>query len=264
MIPVQDLQNKSFSRTVRGYNPIEVDDYVKFLLAKYEELCRENAELEKRLHHVSGKYEELASDENAIRNAVGQAKKLVESMLSAAEKAADEVVDKARARCDELIENAQIKVEAEEEKALELRLKAAEFKEMLIREFSRYLGEVTATRIPTTEEVRAEFPTREQIRTEVLDDLIAEDIIEEAVLDTARDPSLEEFKRFTRPQGTHLTPEEKEARQNADKRYPGHLTDEILKSNVDEDPGAQNDPPADLPLPVPETEQDEAENALTE
>ena len=46
MIPPEDLKNKNFSRTVRGYNPIEVDDYILFLLTKYEQLYTENAELE--------------------------------------------------------------------------------------------------------------------------------------------------------------------------------------------------------------------------
>ncbi len=249
MIPPEDLKNKNFSRTVRGYNPIEVDDYIQFLMAKYEQLHRENAELEKRLHIVSGKYEELANDEESIRKAVSQAQKLSESMILAAERKADEITEKVKVRCENIIEDAQIKVEAEQIKLSELRLSAAQFKQMLLNEYTGYLKSLRETDIPSPEEAQAEFPSRDQILTQAMDALIPDESIEEAVIATTDNPELEDFKRFVRPSKKHMTREEKEAVKRArreGKRTLGQLTDEILQSSVDDEESTEDDSEDDL------------------
>ena len=238
MIPTDNLKNKNFSRSVRGYNPIEVDDYIKFLLTKYEQLHEENADLEKRLHIVSGKYEELVNEEEAIRNAVAQAQKLSESMIRSAEKSANDIIDKVNKRCEDIIEDAQIKVEAEQKKLADLRFSAAQFKEMLIREYTKYLKNLRETEIPSVDEVKAEFPTLDAIRKAAMESLIPDEIIERAVVSTANDPELVGFKRFVRHGQKRLSPEEKSSRKEEREngvRSVGDLTDEILQSNVDDE-----------------------------
>lgn len=260
MIPPQDLKNKNFSRTVRGYNPIEVDDYIKFIIGKYEQLCKENAELEKRLHIVSGKYEELANDEQAIRNAVAQARKLSEAMISAAEKKATEIIDKVQRRLDEMIEDAQIKVESEQAKLSDLRLEAARFHQMVMNAYTEQLKTMRQVEIPSPEQVLQEFPAREQIRAEAMDSLIPEEIIERAVVAPAQDPELEEFKHFVRPSRKRLTKEEKEARKKAREAGAtlGRLTDEVLQSSVDEEDPSELVSPSELIAQASEMSVEEA------
>lgn len=238
MFSPEDLKNKNFSRTVRGYNPIEVDDYIQFLLNKFEQLHKENVELEQRLHIVSGKYEELANDEEAIRNAVGQAQKVCESMIRNAEKSAKEIIDRVTARCDDLVEDAQIKVENEQKKLAKMRLQAAEFKEMLLSEYTKYLKQLRATEIPSAEEVSAEFPSRTLIQETAMDDLFPEQIIESAALSQAGEPALEGFKRFVRPGRKKMTREEREEKKRARAEglyYDGKMTDILLESRVDDE-----------------------------
>lgn len=261
MILPEDLKNRNFSRTVRGYNPIEVDDYIKFLLSKYEQLHRENADLEKRLHIVSGKYEELAADEETIRNAVGQARKLCDSMLLSAEKSANTIIDKVKARCDDIIEDAQIKVEGEEKKLANLRMQAAQFKAMLIGEYTQYLKTLRSTEIPSPDEVKEEFPTHDFIRDTALENLDAEEIIEVATLAPTKEPELEEFKRFVRPAHKKLTREEKAALKQAKKEGKasnGLLTETILQSAVDDEDPAEDIPEEALLAESPEMSVKEA------
>ncbi len=260
MIQPEDLKNKSFSRIVRGYNPIEVDDYIAFLIAKYEQLYKENADLEKRLHIVSGKYEELANDEEAIRNAVGQARKVSEAMIQAAEKTADGIIEKVNARCEEIIEDAQIKVEAEQKKLAALRMDTAKFHEMVLNEYTRHLKNMRAVSIPSVEEVEREFPSHSAIEEQAMDDLIPSEIIERAVVSPAKDPALEEFKRFLRGGRKKLTREEKEALKKGDKDgkpLPGHLTEEILQSSVD-DEDLNSDEEVNILAKAPELSVEEA------
>ncbi len=255
MIAPEDLKNKNFSRTVRGYNPIEVDDYIQFLLTKFEQLHRENAELEKRLHIVSGKYEELANDEEAIRNAVSQAQKVCESMIHSAEKSANEIISRVNARCEDIIEDAQIKVEAEEKKLAKLRIQAADFKEMLLKEYTKYLKQLRETDIPSAEDVAAEFPNRTLIEETAMDDLIPDQIITKATISQAKDPELEDFKRFVRPGRKKLSKEEKEEKKRAKaegRYYKGQMTDIILQSRVDDEEPGDDTPDDDILAKAPE------------
>lgn len=249
MITPEDLQNKNFSRVVRGYNPIEVDDYLKFLMAKFEQLHKENADLEKRLHIVSGKYEELANEEEAIRNAVTQAKKLSESMVRSAEKAAEEIIEKVKTRCDNIIEDAQIKVEAEAMHLAEIRMQAAKFKQLLIEEYSKYLRTVREVAIPSPDEVLAEFPALKSIGAIALDDILTDEIITRAAVAPSKDPELEEFKRFVRPEKKSAAPDQREEVErslSSDKPTSHRITEAVFESNVDvEDP---NDPKSEEEL----------------
>ena len=70
MIAPHELKNKTFSKSVRGYTPTDVDEYFDFLIDKYTELYKINAELEKKLHVITQKYQELSGDEETIRSAI--------------------------------------------------------------------------------------------------------------------------------------------------------------------------------------------------
>ena len=43
MLAPHELKSKAFSKTLKGYSPAEVDDYIEFLIDKYTELYRENS-----------------------------------------------------------------------------------------------------------------------------------------------------------------------------------------------------------------------------
>ena len=63
MIAPHELKNKTFSRTVRGYNPAEVDQYFDFLIEKYTEAYKAATEFEQKYNEVKAKYAELADEE---------------------------------------------------------------------------------------------------------------------------------------------------------------------------------------------------------
>ena len=59
MLAPHELKNKTFAKTVRGYNPIDVDEYIDFIIGKYTEIYRENMELEKKLKSVAAKLDQI-------------------------------------------------------------------------------------------------------------------------------------------------------------------------------------------------------------
>ena len=190
MIPPQDLQNKKFSHTVRGYNPIEVDDYVKFLLAKYAQLYAENVDLEKRLHIVSGKYEELVGDEETIRNAVTQAKKLSQAMIENAKKTASQLTREVESRCDEILQQAQAKIESEKRELSELRAEAAKFRKLLLDEYSRHLNLMKQSSAYLPSDPEESFPAEQRLKEIVLDGIDPGKEMEDAIIAPSRRPRM--------------------------------------------------------------------------
>ena len=59
MLAPHELKNKQFSKSLKGYNPQEVDAYIEFLLEKYTEAYRENNELERKLRIVVTNLDEI-------------------------------------------------------------------------------------------------------------------------------------------------------------------------------------------------------------
>ena len=71
----EEIRNKEFSISLRGYNITEVEDYIEMLLEKYDTLYNENAELADRLSHLSANHEANASATRLAADSVEEAKK---------------------------------------------------------------------------------------------------------------------------------------------------------------------------------------------
>ena len=81
MLAPHELKSKAFSKTLKGYSPAEVDDYIEFLIDKYTELYRENNELERKLKIVVTNFDEIRDEEEAIRSTLLKAQKLGEKII---------------------------------------------------------------------------------------------------------------------------------------------------------------------------------------
>ncbi len=139
MIAPHELKNKTFSRAVRGYNPVEVDEYFDFLIEKYTEAYKAASEFEQKLNQVEAKYDELSNEEASIRSAILKAQKLGEAIVNNANKEAKEIKADLSARCDALIAEAKSKVEAEKENIAVLRKSAVEFQHKLYSEYVKHV-----------------------------------------------------------------------------------------------------------------------------
>ena len=185
MIAPHELKNKTFSRTVRGYNPAEVDQYFDFLIEKYTEAYKAAAEFEQKYNEVKAKYAELADEEESIRSAILKAQKLGEAIVNNAKKEASEKEEAMIARCDEIIAEAKAKVEAEKANIAALRSYAIDFQHKLFGEYVKHLETIRTLNLEELEEsVKSENEAKafEAAKDEVLngrdDSLITETKVE--------------------------------------------------------------------------------------
>ena len=91
MLAPHELKNKPFSKSVRGYNPAEVDEYIELLIEKYTELYRENNELERKLKSVGSKLDQMRDEEESIRSTLLNAQKMAEKIVTDANTRADAI-----------------------------------------------------------------------------------------------------------------------------------------------------------------------------
>ena len=103
MLAPHELKNKSFTKTMRGYNPQEVDEYIDFLVENYTSLYRENSELERKLKIVVTNLDELKDEEESIRSTLLKSQKLSEKIIRDANEKADVITSSIKDRCDAII-----------------------------------------------------------------------------------------------------------------------------------------------------------------
>ncbi len=140
MIAPHELKNKTFTRSVRGYTPQEVDEYFDFLIEKYTEAYKASSEWEQKYNSVQAKYAELSNEEESIRSAILKAQKLGEVIVENAKKEAKELKMLLKGECDAIVAEAKEKVQEEKENLTSLRKAAILFQDRLYEEYVRHIS----------------------------------------------------------------------------------------------------------------------------
>ena len=122
MIPPQELKNKSFSRTAKGYDIAEVDEYLDFIVEKYSELYAQCAKYDKKLRAVSSRISEIQQEEELMRRLSVSTQKNCDRLTAEAEEEAKNTILKARETAGNILgdakENAQAALAVIEQKAV--------------------------------------------------------------------------------------------------------------------------------------------------
>ena len=108
MLMPQELKDRTFHLTLRGYSPAEVDEYVDFVVEKYEALYRENDERERKLAAALKALEALRARETTIKSLEAEMRR------AAAAAAEDAAAEKQRAAAEAEAYAARVRAEADE------------------------------------------------------------------------------------------------------------------------------------------------------
>jgi len=152
MIAPHELKNKTFTKSVRGYTPTDVDEYFDFLIDIYTELYKANAELEKKFHVITQKYQELSGDEETIRSAILKAQKLGEVIINNAKDEAEKIIAGVRERCNDIVDSSRQLIDEEKRKMTELKLVASSFQNKLFDDYISHIEKIKEMRIEITAE----------------------------------------------------------------------------------------------------------------
>jgi len=124
---------------MRGYNTVEVDEYIEFLISKYTELYRENDELDRKLKAAVTRLDEMKNDEDSIRSTLIDAKRAAGKIKADAEERAEAIVRSAKASCNTILRDFNEKIDLGRDTLATLQRDAFELKQELFERYSEHI-----------------------------------------------------------------------------------------------------------------------------
>ncbi|HIT71295.1 MAG TPA: DivIVA domain-containing protein [Candidatus Scatovivens faecipullorum] len=92
MLTPLDIENKRFSKTLKGYNVDEVDDFLDQLTIDYERLYKENSELKEKVEESKKDLEHYKSVEQTLQNTLIMAQTTAEDIKTNAQSRAEQII----------------------------------------------------------------------------------------------------------------------------------------------------------------------------
>ena len=107
-----DVRKKKgdFRRVMRGYDPDAVDNFLDEVVARMEELVRDNASLNQRVGQMTDAIADYRERERAMNDALVSAQQLREGMREQAQREADLVLREARGEGERIVSDAKRQV----------------------------------------------------------------------------------------------------------------------------------------------------------
>ncbi len=140
MISPQDLKRNAFNKAIKGYAPGEVDEYISFLLSRYNEAYAEYAELERKYQAALSRLDEAKSEESTISATIVNAQKMADMIVNDAKEKANEIKSSVSESCDRILEVYRTKVAAERDKLAECEDAVAGFKDALYDAYKKHIA----------------------------------------------------------------------------------------------------------------------------
>ncbi len=94
-ITPMDIEQQEFTKSFRGYNEEEVDDFLDKVVKDYEELINENVRLNEEIERMQEKLKEFSKIEGTLKSALLNAQKSAEEMKGRVESEAKIIIKKA-------------------------------------------------------------------------------------------------------------------------------------------------------------------------
>ncbi len=139
MLAPHELKNVEFSKSLRGYSTVEVDEHIDFLIEKYTELYRLNDELEKKLRITEAQLDALKAEEESIKITLVNAQKASTRIINEANERADVIMRSAKNSCDRLLNDFADKIEEENDHLIAAQKETATFKAGLLKAYREHI-----------------------------------------------------------------------------------------------------------------------------
>lgn len=98
-----DIHNKGFSKSFRGYDEDEVNDFLEQVIKDYELIIREKKELEEKLQSTNEKLGHFSNIEETLNKSIVVAQEAAEDVKGQAEKEAKLIVREAEKNAERIV-----------------------------------------------------------------------------------------------------------------------------------------------------------------
>lgn len=104
-----DIQNKEFSRSIRGFSAVEVDEFMDRVSRDYEDLIKDNIAVKEQISQLKDKLNHYHKLEETLHNAIVVAQETAEEVKRNASKEADLIRREAERDASRIMEDARYK-----------------------------------------------------------------------------------------------------------------------------------------------------------
>jgi cell division initiation protein len=98
-----DIHNKEFSRSFRGYDEDEVDDFLERIIQDYEGLIRQNKDLEAQIEALGERLKHFTNIEESLSKSIIVAQETAEEVKANARKEAQLILKEAEKNADRIV-----------------------------------------------------------------------------------------------------------------------------------------------------------------
>ncbi len=123
-----DIHNKEFSRSFRGYDEDEVDDFLERIIQDYEGLIRQNKDLEEKIETLNDRLTHFTNIEESLSKSIIVAQETAEEVKNNARKEAQLILKEAEKNADRIVSEALSKSRKMALEVEEVRKHAAVFR----------------------------------------------------------------------------------------------------------------------------------------
>lgn len=130
-----EIEQQTFNKAFRGYNPVEVSTYLEMLAGEFESLIAENAELKEKVKELSTRLESYQEIERTLQDTLLTTQKTAQEAKRNIEKEADLIIKEAHLESEKMLEEAKLRLAELNKKVSDLQMSKesclSEFKAML-------------------------------------------------------------------------------------------------------------------------------------
>lgn len=133
-----DIQQQQFRMRFRGFDMVEVDNFLELLSGEFEELLKEINQLKEEDRRKQGRIAELEAAERELRETLVSVQRITDEMKTNARKEAELILEDSRTEGRKIIQNAQAEAVRLEEEINQLRRQKTELRAALLGTIEMY------------------------------------------------------------------------------------------------------------------------------
>lgn len=196
MLTPVDIENKDFKKVMRGYDIYEVESFIKDIVADYEKLYRENANMKEKIEMLTSSLTNYRAMEETMQNAMIVAQSTAEDIKKNAFEKANNIVNEAELKAKETVKAAEKEIAELSNKYQNLKSEIDSFKNRikgLIVTYDKLLDDFPKSETGKVSEIKTE-ETKAEAKEEIKEEIAQE-------IETAKEePIVLEQEKEVKPQ----------------------------------------------------------------
>jgi cell division initiation protein len=119
-ITPNEILQKRFSQSLRGYKPDDVSDFLRLVAAEFEELLRQNLFLEDKVKQLNAAIEEYREMESTLKNTLISSQRVGQDIKEEAERKGNLVLRESELEAERVIQKSRQRKERLEEETFQM------------------------------------------------------------------------------------------------------------------------------------------------